>query len=129
SCKDTGGNNNLPHGMISSRILKVIGIYLTKYPAKIISSTYDNRASASMGYVFSKGKWHKNVGFKPKLKMVIEEIPSRIDSSDSLNVSIDSPLKDAPKIKENLDTVVDDLHQIQTSLYQVASATANTGEE
>ncbi|MCD7465088.1 hypothetical protein HAX54_000535 [Datura stramonium] len=52
-----------------------------------------------MGYVFYEGKWHKKVGFKPKLKGAIEEISSVIDSSDALKVSMDSLLKEALEIK------------------------------
>ncbi|MCD9642136.1 hypothetical protein HAX54_028803, partial [Datura stramonium] len=129
NCQDTRGNNSLPYGMLISRILKVIDIDLSKYPAKEILSTYDNRAFANTSYMFSKGKWHKKARFKLKLKTAVEESPYEVDSSDAPKFSMKSLLKDALKIKASFRAVVDDLHNIQASLSQVASATTNIGME
>ncbi|MCE5165776.1 hypothetical protein HAX54_012241, partial [Datura stramonium] len=116
--QDTGGNNNLPYGMIISCILKVIGIDLSKNPAREISFTYENRVFTSIGYIFSKERWHKKAKFTLKFNAAINESPSGINSGVVQNVSQDSLLKDVVKIKASLGAVVDYLHKIQASLSQ-----------
>ncbi|MCE5166773.1 hypothetical protein HAX54_026136, partial [Datura stramonium] len=73
--------------------------------------------------------WNKKAGFKPNLKTVIDESPSIVNFSVVQIVPLDSLLKDAVEIKASLCAVADDLHKIQVSLSQVASATIDTGEE
>ncbi|MCD7456253.1 hypothetical protein HAX54_031034 [Datura stramonium] len=112
SCQDTGENINLLYGMIISRTLKDIEIDLSNYLIKEASSTYDNLTFTSIGFFFFAGKWLKKAGFKPNIKVVVEEIPSIINSSDALKVSVDSLLKEVLKIKVNLGATIDGLHKI-----------------
>ncbi|MCD9561429.1 hypothetical protein HAX54_020535 [Datura stramonium] len=90
SYQDSGGNNSLLYGLLISRIVKDIGIDLSKYPAKEVSSTYDSWSFASIRYVLYEGTWLKKSRFKPKHKVDVEEIPSINDFGDALKAIVDS---------------------------------------
>ncbi|MCD7458717.1 hypothetical protein HAX54_038972 [Datura stramonium] len=104
--------------MIISRILKAGSIDLSKYPAKEVSPIYDNPAFASMGYILSEEKWSKKAGFTPKLKAVVDEPQSGVNSNVVQSIPLQNLLKDVEEIKTSLGAIVDDLHKIQTSLSQ-----------
>lgn len=68
SYQDPSSNVSLPHGMIVYRIMKVMGVDISKFPVKEISSTYNDRAFSSMSYIFYDGCWIKKASYKTKVK-------------------------------------------------------------
>ncbi|MCD7458013.1 hypothetical protein HAX54_036946 [Datura stramonium] len=100
SCQDFGGNSNLPYGMMISHILKS-DIDLSKYPAKKISSTYDNYAFASMDYILLDEKWYKK--FKPKLKVTVDKPLFEVTSNVVQSLPLENLLKNAKEIKASFD--------------------------
>ncbi|MCD7447826.1 hypothetical protein HAX54_035304, partial [Datura stramonium] len=99
SCQDSRGNNRFPYGLLISRILKDIGIDLSKYPAKEGSGS-------------RKGDSNLNQ------RLLSKDIPSINDFGDTCKASVVSLLKEALDIKVKLVAVVDDVHQVQLSLAQ-----------
>ncbi|MCD7467709.1 hypothetical protein HAX54_005274 [Datura stramonium] len=45
-----------------------MGVDMSKFPVKEVSSTYNDRDFASMGYVLDDRSWVKKTNYKPKVK-------------------------------------------------------------
>ncbi|MCD7472806.1 hypothetical protein HAX54_014172 [Datura stramonium] len=78
SCQYPGGNTSLPYGMIVTRIIKAMGVDVSSFPVNEISSTYNDRAFSSMGYVLDERVWVKKASYKPKIKHASPEGPNSV---------------------------------------------------
>ncbi|MCD9639854.1 hypothetical protein HAX54_024601 [Datura stramonium] len=79
----TGGNASSPYGMMISRILKDIGVDLSSYSVKKISSTYENLTFTSMGDAMKTSMKHlikETLKFKVALSVVVDELHKIQDS-------------------------------------------------
>ncbi|MCD7465129.1 hypothetical protein HAX54_000671 [Datura stramonium] len=88
-----------------------MGVDVSSFPVKEISSTYNDRAFSSMGYVLDEGVWVKKGSYKPKIKHASPEGPSSAKIDESQGVVLNSLLSEAQEIKQSLDVVVDDLYK------------------
>ncbi|MCD7469771.1 hypothetical protein HAX54_009015 [Datura stramonium] len=70
------GNTSLPYGIIVTRIIKAMGVDISSFPVKEISSTYNNQAFSSMGYILDEGVWVNKASYKPKIRHVSPDGPS-----------------------------------------------------
>ncbi|MCE3216915.1 hypothetical protein HAX54_009357 [Datura stramonium] len=107
---------SLPYGILMSRIIKAMGVDVSEFPVKEITSTYNDRAFASMGYILNEDRWVKKESSKPKDKISTIESSSNVppnSSSSSVPSSLLTNLKD---VKETLGAVEGDLHKSNESL-------------
>ncbi|MCE0480548.1 hypothetical protein HAX54_037489 [Datura stramonium] len=111
SCHDPDDNTSLPYGMIVTWIIKTMGVDVSSFPVKGISSTYNDRAFYSMSYVLHEGVWVKKTSYKPKVKLASAEGPSSVRFDDAQGAVLNSLLSEAQEIKKSLDAVVGDLHK------------------
>ncbi|MCD7472634.1 hypothetical protein HAX54_013929 [Datura stramonium] len=88
-----------------------MGVDVSRFPVKEISSTYNDRAFSSLDYVLDEGVWVKKASYKPKVKPASAEGPSSVRLYDAQGVVLYSLLSEAQEIKESLGAVVGDLHK------------------
>ncbi|MCD7465842.1 hypothetical protein HAX54_002019 [Datura stramonium] len=79
-----------------------MGVDISNFPVKEISSTYNDRAFSSMGYVLDEGVWVKKASYKPKIKNASPEGPSGVKIDGSQDALLNSLLYEAQDIKQSL---------------------------
>ncbi|MCE2056086.1 hypothetical protein HAX54_044026, partial [Datura stramonium] len=84
---------------------------ISSFPVKEFSSTYNNRAFSSMGYVLDEGIWVKKASYKPKIKQASPEGPSSVKIDGSQDAVLNSLMFKAQDIKQSLGAVVGGLHK------------------
>ncbi|MCD9560710.1 hypothetical protein HAX54_019456 [Datura stramonium] len=82
-----------------------MGVDVSRFPVKEVSSTYNDRAFANMGYVLDNGVWVKKANYKPKVKPVSVVNSSGISSDDAQNSVLTSLLMETQDIKWSLGVV------------------------
>ncbi|MCE3052429.1 hypothetical protein HAX54_052600, partial [Datura stramonium] len=92
-----------------------IGVDISNYPVKDISSTYNDRAFASMRYVLDDRQWYKTASYRPKIKLVVAKSSSRTSSDDD---AFDAPVTEIQEVKLSLNAVVGDLHRCNDNFVQ-----------
>ncbi|MCD9644150.1 hypothetical protein HAX54_032167 [Datura stramonium] len=95
--------------MIVTLILKGIGVDLSKYTMKELSSMYDNLTFSSMEYVLDDGKWYKKASYKPNLKTIVTGSFSGTNSDDTQSIVINILLTEVQEVKLVFGAVAGDL--------------------
>lgn len=102
SALDSNSFASLLFDRVISWILKDIGVDLSEFPANGISSTYDSRAFASIGYTLVNEKWTKKVSLHPDVEpSTVVGIFNTLSVAD-LQTKVDLLMKENQVMKETL---------------------------
>ncbi|MCE3052156.1 hypothetical protein HAX54_051722 [Datura stramonium] len=88
--------------MVVTRVIKAMGVDVSSFPVKEISSTYNNRAFSSMGYVLDDGVWVKKFSYKPKIKHASPGGLSGVKIDESQGAVLNSPFLKPRKSNNHL---------------------------
>ncbi|MCD7455205.1 hypothetical protein HAX54_027387 [Datura stramonium] len=90
-----------------------------------ISSTYNDRAFVSMGYLFDDGCWIKKASYKPKVKTTYVGGSRKNIPDGAQSIAFSSLMSDVQDIKQSLGAAVGDLHKCNESMAILISDMAN----
>ncbi|MCD7471996.1 hypothetical protein HAX54_012818, partial [Datura stramonium] len=125
SYQDTSGNASLPYGMIVSRIINSMGVDVSAFPVKEISSTYNDRAFSSMGYILDENRLVKKESFKPKGMFSTLESCTIVPPDGSSSFVFSSLMIEIKDVKETQGAVAGDMHKSNKSLTVLISSVVN----